>query len=106
MQMPSRRSGTSVLVVVAGLVLANPAPVLAQAEPVLPPAREGNIYDHKDHQPTKADIDRAQAAAGVHPQSSVPDSNVEKDVEELLKQTDAPDKQAEEQSKKDRNGDR
>ena len=91
------------LMVVAGLVLANPAPVFAQAEPVLPPAREGNIYDHKDHQPTQADIDRAQAAAGVHSPAPAPDSNVEKDVEELLRQTDALDKQTEERAKEYRN---
>jgi len=56
------------------------------------PARIGNVYDHQDHQPTQAE----EAAAGIAPPSSSTKREVEKEVEELLQQTDRLDKQADE----------
>jgi hypothetical protein len=60
---------STLLVTVAVLLLAASSRIQAQTYPAsvdgaMPPTREGNIYDHKDHQPTEAEISRAQAAAG------------------------------------------
>jgi hypothetical protein len=73
--------------------LAASAPALAQNDDASrgaapPPARVGNIYDHKAHQPTESDV--PAAAAGNKQQ-------VEKEVQDLLRQTDDLDKQSEHQ---------
>jgi hypothetical protein len=73
--------------------LAASAPALAQSDDTSgraapPPARVGNIYDHKAHQPTESDV--PAAAAGNKQQ-------VEKEVQKLLQQTDELDKQSEQQ---------
>ena len=57
------------------------------------PAREGNTYDHRDHQPTQAEL----GAAGVSQQSSDSTAAVEKEVHDLLKQADRLDRESEEQ---------
>ena len=77
-------------------------PALAQSNPTpggaaAPPAREGNIYDHKDHQPTEAEVRAAERAAGTESPSSGTKRQVEDEVDELLQQTDRLDKQSEQQ---------
>ena len=81
--------------IVAALLLAASLPALAQSDQAPaatapPPARVANIYDHKDHQPTESDAGALERAAGNKRQ-------VEKEVQELLRQTDRLDKQSEEQ---------
>lgn len=83
------RSG---LTLAASLLLLTSASAFAQtAAPSSGPAistREGNIFDHRDHQPTAAD----DAAAGVAPGSG---EDVEKEVQDLLRQTESLDRQSE-----------
>jgi hypothetical protein len=102
-RIPVLRDRNTLLAAVAGLVLSASSPILAQTSPApvhgpISSAREGNIYDHQDHQPTEAEVSGAEAAAGIHPQSSVATTDVEKDVEELLKQIDELDKRSDEQA--------
>jgi hypothetical protein len=74
---------------IAALVLAVSSPALAQNAQApdtatMPPAREGNTYDHRDHQPTQAEIDNAEAADGS---SIVPQENksqIEKEAEDAI----------------------
>jgi len=92
------------LVSAAAAVLATSLQVLAQNVPTpgagaTPPPREGNIYDSKAHQPTQKEVDEAEAAAGVRARSSESNTQVEKEVKELLKQTDELDKRADEDLK-------
>ena len=79
---PARR-----LALTAAWLLMTSAPAFAQtAGPLSGPAvatREGNIYDHRAHQPTAAD----DAAAGLAP-LGVGQEDVQKEVEDLLRQTD------------------
>jgi len=82
------------------IVLAASSSIMAQTDPApvdgaIPPPREGNTYDHKDHQPTEAEVSRAEAAAGSRP-LSVNAAHVEKGVEEFLRQMDKLDEQSEE----------
>jgi hypothetical protein len=96
-----RTSSPSRLAAVAALVLAASSPALAQSAPApdagaMPPAREGNIYDHRDHQPTQAEIDRAEAAAGIGAPSRESQKQVEKEVRALEKRTDELDKASDE----------
>jgi hypothetical protein len=76
------------------LVLAASSPAFAQSDPT-PGAgaapREGNIYDHRDHQPTEADV------TGTASPSSGAKRQVEDEVKALLQQTDKLDKQSEQQ---------
>ena len=68
-----------------------------------PPPREGNVYDHKDHQPTAADVSARETAAGFTARG--PDKGqVEEEVKQLLDQTDALDKQSERNGRGDRAG--
>lgn len=95
------RRKSTLLGTVAVLLLAASSPIQAQINPAsvdgaMPPTREGNIYDHKDHQPTEAEISRAQAAAGDRPQS-VNAAHVEKGVQDLLKHMDKLDTQSEQE---------
>ena len=97
----SRASSSTRLAAVGALVLAASSPSLAQNAPApgagaVPPAREGNIYDHRDHQPTQAEIDSAEAAAGLGAPSSESETQVENEAKALLKRTDQLDKQSEE----------
>jgi hypothetical protein len=55
--------------------------------------REGNIYDHQDHQPTPAE----ESAAGLAPISQTTKREVEQEVKRLLQQTDRLDRQSEKQ---------
>jgi hypothetical protein len=57
------------------------------------PLREGNIYDHHDHQPTPAE----ETAAGLAPASVTARREVEQEVKRLLQQTDRLDRQSEEE---------
>jgi hypothetical protein len=98
MKIASPRSSSTYLAAVIGLLLAA-VPVRAQDSAPLgaaavPPAREGNIYDHRDHQPTQAEIDAAEAAAGAHPAREPSQTQVEDEVKALLKQTDEADKRS------------
>jgi hypothetical protein len=52
---------------------------------------EGNVYHYRDHQPTQA----GDAALGVAPPSAAARQRVEKEVEELLRQSRRLDKQSE-----------
>ena len=81
----------------AAVVLAASATALAQSDDKAgraapPPARVGNIYDHKAHQPTEADVPRTAGSGSSQQQ-------VEKEVQDLLRQTDELDKQAEERER-------
>ena len=89
------------LVSAAAFVLATSSPVLAQNAPSsgAPPPRIGNIYNWRDHQPTQQEVDDAEAAAGVRARSSESNPQVEKEVKELLKQTDELDRRSGEDRK-------
>jgi hypothetical protein len=96
-----RASSSTPLAAVAALVLAASSPSLAQNAPppgaeAVPPMREGNVYDHRDHQPTQAEVGAAEAADGIGAASPGSEKQVEKEVKALLKQTDELDKQSEE----------
>ncbi len=81
-------TGLALLASLSALAQTGPAPTGTAG----PPAREGNIYGHKDHQPTQAEIDRATGTPGVdRPPSDA--SQVEEDVQKLLQQSDRLDKQ-------------
>ena len=58
------------------------------------PVREGNIYDHIDHQPTRAQVEGAEAAAGGDRLPSETDEEVLNGVKALLKETDRQDKKS------------
>src|SRR5258708_33332108 len=58
--------------VLAFALIAAPAAGLAQSGT---PTREGNIWDWRDHQPTMAQVQRQEKAAGIAPTSSQRDSN-------------------------------
>ncbi|HUH83736.1 MAG TPA: hypothetical protein VLX85_03960 [Stellaceae bacterium] len=83
------------LALTASLLLLTSAPAFAQtAAPLSGPAlstREGNVFDHRDHQPTAAD----DAAAGVAPGRG---EDVEKEIQDLLQQTDNLDRQSDQQN--------
>jgi hypothetical protein len=104
-RVPAWRTNGTLLAAVAGLVLMTASPVLAQSLPApitgaeMPggaPAREGNIYDHRDHQPREAEVGAAEADAGIG-QPSASTADVEKEVEDLLKEGERLDRQSEEQ---------
>jgi hypothetical protein len=102
-------SSSTRLAAVAALVLAASSPSLAQNAPTpgagaVPPAREGNIYDHRDHQPTQAEVVGAEAAAGIGAPSPESQTQVKNEVKALLKQTDQLDRQSEEDLTSDSNG--
>ena len=61
------------------LLIASAAPALAQ------PAREGNIYDWRDHQPTEGSVQAKERAAGVAPPAAASAANGEA-VDQLGKQ--------------------
>jgi hypothetical protein len=54
-------------------LLAASAASFAQAQT---PTREGNIWDWRDHQPTEAQVDQKEKAAGVAPTASEKASTV------------------------------
>jgi hypothetical protein len=87
----------------AGLVLATVAPVAAQTGPVDDkdgsPAREGNVYEHRDHQPTESEVGRAEGKSGVDYPNPTSDQEVERGVENLLRQTDEMDEEADTQGR-------
>jgi hypothetical protein len=92
---------------VAALLLALSSPSLAQNAPspageAAPPPREGNVYGHYDHQPARKEVDSAETAVGMRPPSSESTSNVEKEVKQLLEQTDELDREVEERSRSER----
>jgi len=105
---PARRGKGALLAAVAGLIVMAPSLVLAQINPAPVggmesrgntdnvATREGNTYDHRDHQPTQAEINAAQQAAGKLPPPSPSTAEVEKEVHDLLKQADTLDKQSDE----------
>lgn len=79
------------------LVLAASSSALAQRAPAPadttpPPARAGNIYDHKAHQPMESDLPPAARSGSSQ-------SQVEKEVQELLRQTDELDRQSEQRAR-------
>jgi hypothetical protein len=55
----------------AAALLAAPAAAFAQAQM---PTREGNIWDWRDHQPTEAQVQQKEKAAGVAPTLSQRDA--------------------------------
>lgn len=92
-RVPILRGKKALLGIVAGIFLAAYSPVPAHANSVPAGAatpREGNTYDHKDHQPTEADISGA-----VQPPSAVT-TEVNKEVQDLLGQANRLDKDSEE----------
>jgi hypothetical protein len=64
----------------------------AQTDRAQTPARSGNIYDHVDHQPTQVELE----AAGIAARTPSTEQQVEKEIQELLQETDRQDKKAEE----------
>ena len=97
----SRAFLSTPLAIVAALLPAPSSLLFAQnattpAARTSPPVREGNIYDHIDHQPTRAEVERAEAAAGGGRPSSATDREVENEVKALLKETDEQDKKSDE----------
>lgn len=96
-RVPILRGKKALLGIVAGIFLAAFSPVRAHADSVPAGAatpREGNIYDHRDHQPTEADI----SGGAVQPPSAVT-NEVNKEVQDLLGQADRLDKESEERLK-------
>lgn len=65
--------------------------IFAQTDRPQTPARVGNIYNHQDHQPTKVELE----AAGIAAPTGSTEQQVEKEVQELLQETDRQDKKAE-----------
>jgi hypothetical protein len=91
----SRRSFSTLLAVVAALLPPLSSLVHAQnATTPAAPAREGNIYDHIDHQPTRSQVENAEAATGRR--ASETDAEVLNEVKALLEETDRQDKRADE----------
>src|SRR5260221_14675925 len=91
------------LPIAIALVLAASSPALAQSVPpagggAAPPAREGNIYDHKNHQPTEADV------AGTTSPSPGAKGQVGDEVKALFQQTTKLDKPARPQAQDYPNG--
>ncbi len=85
-----------ILLSAAAAVLSMSLPALAQTAPPAdgPPTRIANVYNWRHHQPTEQDVDAAKAAAGLSPSSpsKAEVEQVRKEVEALLKQTDALDR--------------
>jgi hypothetical protein len=93
--MSSRASLPTPLAIVAALLPLLSSLVFAQnATTTAAPAREGNIYDHIDHQPTRAQVDNAEAATGRR--ASETDTKVLDEIKALLEETDRQDKKADE----------
>ena len=93
----SHRYRQLTLIIVTVLLLVPSSLAFAQnaATPTVPvPAREGNIYDHIDHQPTRAQVEDAEAAVGRDRRSSETDAEVLNEVKALLKETDRQDKKS------------
>ena|SRR5579859_978889 len=99
----SRRQRTAIswarcAVMAAVSVFAVIAPIAAQTAPVdvedASPTREGNVFDHRDHQPTESQVDRTEGSSGVNNPSPTTEQDVEGGVEKLLKQTDQLDQDA------------
>ena len=99
----SRRQRASVsrtrrVATAAALVFAVAAPAAAQTAPVdvehASPTREGNVFDHRDHQPTEAQVDRAEGSSGINSPSPTTEHQVEEGVDKLLRQTDELDQDA------------
>jgi hypothetical protein len=70
------------------VALAAVFPAFAQSPQGYAPAREGNIYDHKAHQPTAGDVCTEAAAASINCQSEASRSQVDEEVQKLLRETD------------------
>jgi Skp family chaperone for outer membrane proteins len=64
----------------------------AQTDRPQAPARIGNIYNHQDHQPTQVELE----ASGIPAPSARTEQQVEKEIQELLQETDRQDRKAEE----------
>ena len=59
---------------------------MALADQVQPPARIANIYGARNHQPTRAEVDQREQAAGIRPDAarqSAGDAAVQRLFEEL-----------------------
>jgi hypothetical protein len=101
------RVGCACLALASGLLLAGFSAAAAQGssaaqEQAAPadrstvPTREGNIYGHEEHQPTAAEVEKA---GGLDAPSAGNEEQVEKNVNDLLRQTNEMDKAADEQAK-------
>jgi hypothetical protein len=74
--------------VLSFVVLAAPAAALAQSAVLAQSstrAREANVWDWRDHQPTQAEVSRKEREAGIAPAPSQKDSNSDA-VDELYQQ--------------------
>lgn len=94
-RIPTSRSKVTLMAIVAGLALAASEPLMAQTNPApaagpISSPREGNIYDFKKHQPTEAEVGGGDAKGRAE---------VEKEVQDLLKQLDELDRKSEEGAK-------
>ena len=70
------------------VALAASSPAFAQSNQRDVPLREGNIYDHQDHQPTVADVCPGEAARDPNCPSQATGREVEEEVNKLLQDTD------------------
>jgi hypothetical protein len=59
----------------------NPSPGQSSTDPQSP-AREGNVFDNRSHQPTQGELQ----SRGIAPPSASSRQQVDKEVQELLKQ--------------------
>ena len=59
----------------------NPSPAQSERDQQAPP-REGNVFDNRSHQPTQGELE----SRGLAPPSASSKQQVDKEVEELLKQ--------------------
>ena len=97
----ARTARALALAATAALLLSGTAPAqragMDDASPPvqggLAPQSEGNIYHHRDHQPTQSQ----ESAAGIPPPSAATHRQVEEEVNQLLRQTDRLNRQSEQQ---------
>ena len=103
---PRRHRGSRCLAISAGVLLAASSPALAQSPPAPQQAapsdapavpREGDIYGHKEHQPTEAGVGEKEGPSGVDSPSAANRQEVDKQVDQLLRQTDELDEAAKKQ---------
>ncbi len=79
----------SVIVLVTGVFTSAPIALGDQAQP---PTRIANIYGGRNHQPTRAEVEQRERAAGVQPDAarqSADDASVRRLFEELTQKARA-----------------
>ena len=90
MAVRARKAQALALTAAATLLLTSTT--FAQTDRAQAPARVGNIYNYQDHQPTQSELE----ASGIPAPSARTEQQVEKEIQELLRETDRQDRKAEE----------